>query len=404
VQAERTEARKRLLPIPPTVSSNSKNRILKTMRITILSIAIFLVSCNTERDERFNKLICGEWNFARIEQNNHTINPDNVFPRLKIPWNKMIGYIFSQDNLCEKKPGFFYPNRGSIVYLGIQTKYKIENGNLKIFNLVDSTWESNKIYEITPGTLTLIHKDGFLVKYAKANYKVDEKQLFDEIIVSSSHCQRQCEVNDIRVNKRGEVIFSSQESKTATGLFTSKISRNDYFRIEQRFKKSNIAKLEHKYDCNESSSETVSITFIKDNSIYKTVSDRGYMSPIEFYWAYMPLWFLKQTLKLKPLVVSNFKQLSSNRIILKSKGIYCDLEKSEMFYLITELYKSKEVKQSFESKYNIVFWNNELKKYIIKTDGRFYQIEKNGLSVTVDLGYNFVTKNDLSKKFRKIDE
>lgn len=374
------------------------------MSITILSIALFLVSCNTERDERFNKLICGEWKFARIEQNNHTINPDNVFPRLKLPWNKKIGYIFSQDNLCEKKPGFFYPNRGNIVYLGTQTKYKIENGNLKIFNLVDSTWESNKIYEITPDTLTLIHKDSFLVKYAKANYKVDEKQLFDEIIVSSSPCERQCEVNDIRVNKRGEVIFSRQESKTATGLFASKISRNDYFRIEQRFKKSSITKLENKYDCNESSSKTVSITFIKDNSIYKTVSDRGYMSPVEFYWAYMPLCFLNQTLKLKPLVVRNFEQLSSTRIILKSKEMHCNLEKSEMYYLITELYKSREVKHDFESKYNIVFWDNELNKHIIKTDGRFYQTEKNGRCITVDLGYNFVTKNDLSIKFRKINE
>lgn len=377
---------------------------MKAKLITILSIVLFLVSCNTEKDERFNKLICGEWNFARIEKNKHTIDPDEVFPRLKRPWNKKIGYIFSQDNLCEKKPGFFYPIKGNIVFLGTQTKYKIKNDSLKIFNLNDSTWESNKIYEITSDTLTLIYKDSFLIKYAKVNYKVDEKQLFDEIIVSSSPCERQCEVNDIRVNKQGEVIFSSQESNTVTGLFASKICRNDYFRIEQRFKKANIDKLENKYDCNESSSRTISITFIKDNRIYKTISDRGYMSPIEFYWAYMPLWFLNQTLKLKPLVISDFKQLSSNRIILKSKGIYCDLEKSEMFYLITELYKSKVVKLNFESKYNIVFWNNELKKYIIKTDGRFYQIEKNGLSVTVDLGYNFVTKNDLSKKFRKINE
>lgn len=377
---------------------------MKTRLITILLTALFLVSCKTEREEKFKKLVYGEWTFARVEKKKETIDPDKVFPRLMRPWNKMTGYIFFQDNSCENKLGYFNRIKGNIVFFGTQTKYKIEDDSLKILNLSDSTWESKKIHEITSDTLTLIYKDSFLVKYAKANYKVDKKQLFDKIIVSSTPCDGWCEINDISVDKQGEIIFSGQRYNTVTGLFSSKISQSDYFRIEQRFKKANIEKLEKEYNDFESEGQTISITFIKDNKIYKTITDRGYMSPTEFYWAYMPLRFLFQTIDLKPLVVRNFEQLSSNRIILKSKGMYCDLEKSEMFYLITELYNSKEVKRNFESKYNLVFRDNELKKHIIKTDGRFYQIEKKGLSVTVDLGYNFVTRNDFSKKFRKIIE
>lgn len=377
---------------------------MKTRLIIILLTVFFLVSCKTEREDKFKKLVYGEWNFARIEKKKETIDPDKVFRQLKSPWNKMSGYTFLQNNLCENKLGYFNRIKGRIIFFGTQTKYKIEDDSLKIFNLTDSTWDSKKILEISSDTLTLIFKDSFLVKYAKANYKVDKKQLFDKVIVSSTPCERMCDVNDISVDKQGEIIFYGQEYNTVTGLFSTKISHNDYLKIEQRFKKANIDKLKNKYSSSESSGRTISITFIKDNKIYKTITDYGYTSPIDFFCAYMPLKFMYQIIKLKPLVVSNFEQLTSNYIILESDGKYLDIEKSEMFYLITELYKSKEVKHNFESKYNLVFWDNELKKQIIKTDGRFYQLEKKGLTVTVDLGYNFLTRNNLSNKFRKKTE
>ena len=381
-----------------------KIKTVKTRLITILLTVFFLASCKTEREEKFKNLVYGEWNFVRIEKRNGIIEAEQNFRRLKSPWNKMNGYTFFSNNLCENKSGYFNRIKGRIIFYGTQTKYKIENDSLKIWNLTDSTWDSKKIHEISSDTLTLIYKDSFLVKYAKANYKVDKKQLFDKVIVSSTPCERWCEVNDFSVDKQGEIIFSGQEYNTVTGLFSSKISHNDYLKIELGFKKANIDKLENEYTSSESSGRTISITFIKDNKIYKTITDYGYTSPIDFLCAYMPLIFIYQIIELKPLVLTNFEQLTSNHVILESDGKYLDIEKSEMFYLITELYKSKEVKHNFESKYSLLYWDNELKKHIIKTDGRFYQLEEKGLTVTVDLGYNFLTRNNLSNKFRKKTE
>jgi len=374
---------------------------VKTRLITILLTVFFLASCKTEREEKFKKLVYGEWNFARIEKRNETIDPEKVFRLLKSPWNKMNGYTFSPNNLCENKLGYYNRIKGRIILFGTQTKYKIEDDSLRIWNLTDSTWDSKKIHEISSDTLTLIYKDSFLIKYAKSNYKVDKKKLFDKVIVSSTPCGRMCDINDISVDEQGDIIFSGQKYNTVTGLFSSKISHNDYLKIELAFKKANIDKLENKYTCSESSGRTISITFIKDNKIYKTITDYSYTSPIDFLSAYMPLKFIYQTIELKPLVLTNFEQLTSNNVILESDRKYLDIEKSEMFYLITELYKSKEVKHDFESKYNLLYWDNELKKHIIKTDGRFYQLEKKGLTVTVDLGYNFLTRNNLLNKFRR---
>ena len=37
----------------------------------------------------------------------------------------------------------------------------------------------------------------------------------------------------------------------------------------------------------------------------------------------------------------------------------------------------------------------------IYTDGRYYELNEKGKKVTLDLGYNFITRNDLLKKFRQ---
>jgi len=92
------------------------------------------------------------------------------------------------------------------------------------------------------------------------------------------------------------------------------------------------------------------------------------------------------------------------------------LEKSESFYLWTELKKSKITSQNFAPIYAITFTGNytywgpdankrehryEIKKIV--SDGRFFKFEyKDTPSETYDLGYNFVERNFKKDDFIKL--
>jgi hypothetical protein len=373
---------------------------VKTKLITILLTVFLLTSCKTEKEERFRNLISGEWSFVKTEKGKKTINPDNVFPPTLMHGSYRNGYIFFPGNTCEDKLGYFKRVDGKRVFLGTKTKYKIEEDSLKILNLIDSTWKSTKIICVTSDTLTLITKDSTLIKYAKAHYKIDNNKSFDKIIVSSSPCFGPCDINNTSIDKNGDVLFWGQRNNTLDGLFSSKVNKQVYANIEQDFIKSEIDTINEEpiEDC--SDCQTISITFIKNNKIYKTIKDRSHQAPREFYWAYMPLRFLYQTIDLKPLIGSKYEQLSISHISFETNREICDLIKSESFYLISELFNSKEVSQPFKRKYIIKYWGKDEKLKKIYTDGRYYQLEDENKTVTFDLGYNFMTRNNLSKKFR----
>ncbi|KAF2513774.1 hypothetical protein EYY60_05985 [Flavobacterium zhairuonense] len=73
----------------------------------------------------------------------------------------------------------------------------------------------------------------------------------------------------------------------------------------------------------------------------------------------------------------------------------CELTKADSFYLLTEIFKGKETAYHFDNKYKIEFWNNQDKKEIIYTDGRYFKCKDK----TIDIGYNFLTENNLNDKF-----
>jgi len=374
---------------------------VKTKLITILLTAFFLVSCKTEKDERFRNLICGEWTFVRIEKNNKTINSDLVFRPTLMHGHYKNGYVFFHDNSCEDKLGYFRRENCKWIFLGTKTKYKIEEDSLKVLNLSDSTWKSTKVQSITSDTLTLVTKDSILIKFAKEHFKIDKNLSFDKIIVSSSPCNGPCGISNTSIDKNGKVIFWGQHNNTLDGLFTLALKKQVFSKIEQDFKKSDIDKLKEEPDYECSDCQTISVTFIKDNKIYKTIEDRSHQVPVEFYWAYMPLRFLYQTINLKPLTGKKYEQFSISHIGFKFKNQICVLKKSEQFYLITELYNSKEVSHDFNRKYIIQFWDKDDKLRKIYTDGRYYQLKETDKPITFDLGYNFLERNNLYSKFRK---
>ena len=380
---------------------------MKTKFLTILLTVFFLTSCKTGRDEEFRKSICGEWIFAGVGSDNKKINDefepdkrgiDSPLDLLYFNYFRT-GYIFYSNNLCEDK--FFNSDRkDGKNLLGIDTKYKVENDSLNIFNLTNSVWERMKLRNITSDTLTVEVNDSTFLVYTKCNYKVDKTQTFEQIIVSTSPCFGSCSIGSTSIDNEGNFIFYGQGFTSKEGLFISKTNKEFYKRIEQNFKKADIDTLYERYAVNWTDAQTVTVTFIKDNKIYKTISDYGRKAPREFYWAYTPVSLLYQKLNLKPFAIKEQNEFPMNHTCFKTKVKICCLKKSESFYLFTEICKSKVDQVNFEKKYVIEYWKTENKKSKILTDGRYYQLEQKGKTIIIDLGYNFLTRNNLLKKFR----
>ena len=341
----------------------------------------------------------GEWTFVKQESKKGT---DGIPP----PWAAFIsGYNFLPNNICENKLGHFKTIEGierhdrKTFFLGTTTKYKIEDDMLKIYNLSDSTWTSRKIIRITGDTMTLQANDSSILKYVKANYQIDENEHYDEIIISASGCYGTCPMNDISINKNGEVFYFGYQFNTVNGYFKSKVNSKLFSKLESDFKKANIKKLKDNYSILVTDNETVSVTFIKDKKIVKTINDYANQSPIEFYWAYTSGRYLYQQISLD--TISNHLNFPPfNNLVFELNGNVYELTQSEGFYLWTLIFGSKETKKKFAGKYFIINnWRQDYKE--ARTDGQLFKfIEKDGTEKTYDLGFNFITSNGLYKKFR----
>ncbi|WP_264553674.1 DUF6438 domain-containing protein [Flavobacterium sp. N2038] len=378
-----------------------KHKIL----LYVLTILI-LYSCQKNNDKQLTKTILGEWKYIKTEDQRKPKKSNDVI--IPPPWpfgNHIKGFVFSENNLCENKFGYFKRIKATeredrkIFFLGTETKYKIENDSLKIFDLETKTWENQKIHSIIGDTLTIKVDDSIFAKYARTEPKINSNENYDKIIVSSSGCYGSCPVSSISIDNNGNVLFYGQYYNTQNGFFKSKISKNEYQKIQTSFKKANIKKLEDDYHGSWTDDETITITFIKNNKIVKSISDYGGVSPVELIWAYTPVRYLYQQVKLTPLKAEK-PLLSMWRISFTKGNQICDLSKSESFYLFTEIFKGKETAYKFENKYTIGFWNDQDKKETIYTDGRYFKYKDK----TIDIGYDFLTVNNLTDKFRQKDK
>ena len=125
--------------------------------------------------------------------------------------------------------------------------------------------------------------------------------------------------------------------------------------------------------------------------------DYGNEAPTEFYWAVLPIKFLYQHLDLK--TYPNSKKLPMFIYDFEDKTTIFNLKKSEGFFLLTELYKGKTIqKQNFNEKYIVNCRGYKEDDIHLTTDGRYYKYGKE--PTIIDIGYNFITRNNLSKQLK----
>ncbi|NJO24576.1 MAG: hypothetical protein HC867_00540 [Bacteroidia bacterium] len=225
-------------------------------------------------------------------------------------------------------------------FLGTITKYKIEGSTLKIFNLSDSAWEEMKILDISSDTISFLKNNGDTSKYAKLYYPVNDNVLFDELVVSSSGCLGECPINNIIINKSGKIIYYGEKYNKKNGSYTSFISNEQYNQIEMSFRKADVTNLNENYIAGHTDDVTVSLTFLKDNKIIKSIIDYRNEAPTQLYWAYMPVRNLYSLIKLDTIsfaqpLIGSVSDMIFNLLLSTS------LSQSEAFYLCNLLRQSK---------------------------------------------------------------
>lgn len=371
----------------------------------IFLLTFILTSCKRNTNNYDSKII-GDW--CVIEDHKQKYDEKgHAFPPPPISQNNLkLGYSFMENGIYEYKLGFYRyikedkNNNNYKLFLGNESKYDVEDDSLKLLDISSTKWNSYKIMSINSDTLTILDSEGKLLQFLKKKKTFDQSLKFDKVIISSSGVRYP--VSNISIDKNGDVTYKGLFSSYPTGLYQSKFDPELFTKIQNDFQKANWSQLNEYYDAGYTDGETVSVTFVKNNKILKTITDYGKESPIEFCWAYTPLRFFHQKLKLTKITKDN-SYIDFRNITFEIKNQLCDLTDSESFYLMTLLLDAKENNLNFEKKYTIVYWaNNRYKK--ILSDGQRFQFQlENGETKTIDLGFDFLKKNNLIKRFRKKD-
>ena len=373
------------------------------MRLTTLLLLFLIISCSKSSSDYQEKII-GDWKF---EQKIFRLEYYNKYQIPTPPEIDALGYSFYNDGTYESKTRLYYvppskkENYGKWLYYPGKSNYIIDNDSLRLENPINKKWESYKLTSVSSDTLTLRFDDNLDKKFSRIKYSEHGKSEVDRIIISSSGCYGECPVESLSINSKGEVLFMGADYSVKKGFYSSYISSDKFRKILSDFERINFNDLDSGYYATHTDDETIDILFMRNDTIIKTIEDYGHEAPPEFIWAYLPLRhlsneldFSNKTLQFKKFPIHNISFVEGNKAGM--------LTKSEMFLLFTEIQKAKTTDFSFKKKYTIKFLFNSDEK-AIHTDGQHFSLP-NHREITLDLGYNFFKRNNLSTRLEAIEE
>lgn len=345
----------------------------------LLVLVCILTSCQSEKEVKFHKMILGEWNY--------TTNPNYPQDKSNLP----NGFNFINDSICENKAGFIERKAFEVTRFENKTKYTIDDDSLKIYNPITKKWITYQIVSITNDSLILKNKH-FVSKYYKANYNLDKNESYDAIVLvySTSPVSRNPHMDSYLVYNNGVVYYSHYDFREDNySFYKTQIEVEEYKDLEQNFKKSSINKLNEKYIDGVHDGDSYSLGFIKNNHVYKTIYIYGESPSHELSWAYTPLKYWNLKLKMTPEETKIPMDLFFD---IRTQTAYCKLSMAEQFYLKCLLQQSSVTTQDSKDEYFLTTHKP------IKTDGRYYKIDNQNY----DIGFNFLTNNQLEKRFKPI--
>jgi hypothetical protein len=371
---------------------HQKKHFGSLLRWLVLPICImYCLSLRVHAANPAEKLILGNWKCTEVIPNKlHNINKD--------------GFTFYKDSICDYMPGYVSKETSADSwndhkkFLGTKTKYRLLGNQLGIFNKSKNDWQSFRIKSISEKKMALVSDEGIEYVFSRIkNIKVEDVS-YDQIILSASGCFGSCPSNMISVKESGEVVYCGIKYNSKNGLYSARVDKKNFKEIKNTFSRTPVSTLKEEYIMPVKDTEEITVTFIKDGKIVKTIRDNYRLVPHEFYWAYSSLRYLYQNLK-TDTISSRFSLYPFTSMLIESTNKRFLLRGSEAFYLWLMLMNKPETNQSFMEVYQI----QNMGKDEIKTmtsDGRFFKIvDRDGRSKTYDLGYDFFTHNQLLSKF-----
>lgn len=359
---------------------------MKFLYYFVLSLLVF--SCK-DPDREYRKKIIGDWKFEEKLFN------AEYYKRYQLPAPPIVnafGYSFYQDGT------FKVYNHSDF---SEKLKHIIQNDSISLQNPSDKKWKSFKLIGISSDTLSIMFDDKVSKKFSRVKYHESGKSGIDRIIISSSGCFGTCPVESLSVDSNGNILFMGDDYAVKEGFYTSHVSANRFKKILAGFEKADFENLNDSYYANHTDDETITITFVRNDSIIKTIEDYGHKAPAEFIWAYTHLRHISQRLNLKKKN-EDVKDFPISQMFFRKDNQQGKIAESEMFMLYTAIQKAKITDVVFENKYALKLWFDDYTKAIY-TDGRYFSLPGNP-AVTLDLGYNFFERNNLEARLKPIEE
>jgi hypothetical protein len=296
-------------------------------KVIFLILMMSFISCNKEKYYK-EEIVGGDWKLIPEEPIHITDEGDTVkLINSKPPSGFHVTYSFLNEDTYEDKRGFFESvnrktshNHSRIHYLGNISKYEIKANNLRLYHLGDKKWDSYEIVSLKADTLCLKVSSEWILKFKRKIYDFENKDSFDKVIISSSGCYGSCPVGSILIDKSGEIVFEGLGYTTELGLYKSKITKVKFGEIVKSFQKADWKNLKDEYEAGHTDDERISIVFIKNNKIIKAISDYGHESPEEFIWAYQPLRYMYQQLKLQKIDEKTSHEISDVELLRRVRN------------------------------------------------------------------------------------
>jgi len=388
----------------------------KTIHIFLLALFVFGCKQNNQ-SELTKKSLQGNWAKVKIvESEFYNIRPYSYTP---------FGLGFDNDSIDFFR-GFLKYERDSIThktninFRGNHTKYKLKDDSLFIKNPFLNKWDYKWQISITKkDTLVLKKNDSIVYKLIKQKYDSDNLTEFDQVIFSRSGCYGRCPIIDISLDKNGNVLFQGEGYVNPLGFYKSIVNKKSTDFIFNKFKNADIIDLSNDYADGPTDGESITTTFIKKGKIIKTIYDYRKSAPRELLWAYVPIENLYNRIKLDSLPIDKPFYPKLQYYTFERDTSILSLQKSESFFLWTEISKSKIVNNDFNAKYivgfrgNYTYWGKDPDKKRkhkyeidkIESDGRYFKFYFEGQNpITYDLAYNFLEQNFKDSDFKVIQQ
>lgn len=370
-------------------------------KLIVLSLLLFLLSCSNKKNEE----IYGNWYFEKEL-------PTKSFKDHPNRFTSDFNFEIKNDSIIAFKFNFYHQihyNNGNSQFrtlynLGNKTKYRFVNSKIIFENLNDNNTDTIIISKINKNEL-IIEKDKrkyLLKKKPKIKY---DPIFYDAIIVNKGVCFGTCPQNSTYINRNGDFIFNGTYYNTENNCFYSKLKKEQLSEIFNSYQNINVMNLNNNYSSMVTCSSSSTISFIKNNKIVKSIYDYASSAPIDLVFAMEKTSYVYQKTKINyyyNLFIPNMLEMGA----FENKNDVYRLLDSEFSFLQNLINNGKKVKNNFLKKYELTFFesqNSHNKSFIKKiyTDGRYYQINhKNGVSITIDIGHNFVENNPIIKQNR----